>query len=136
MRTSNSFINPEYFETGSIARQTSVNDEYFVKDGEPAVRAVLDEFVSMLPEWKRSAVQMCIMANMTYQEASEKIEELRGKPTHKKTVWRWAQEGVEEMRRWLMLAPWVGPMTNNKIPVDMLDENEPVYVPWENDGQL
>lgn len=136
MKHSLSFVSPEYFDSGAIGRMTATNDEYFVQEMEPAVKVVLDEFVSLLPEWSRSAVQMCVMSGMTYEEAAEHISVLRNKKTHKKTVWRWARKGVEELREWLVMAPWVSTMTSGKIPVDELDENEPIYLPWSDDGEV
>ena len=134
-RPSNVIIPPEYFESGEIGRQTAQGDDYFSsKENENSTRMVLDTFVNLLPEWKRSAVQMCIMSNMTYEEAAYEISGLRGKRTDKKTVWRWAKSGVEDMRKWLVKSPWVGHMTNKKIPVESIDTNKPVALPWEQNN--
>lgn len=129
-------MDPEYFSSGNIARQAATHDKYFKEEIEPAVRVVLDEFVSLLPEWSRTAVQMCVMSGITYEEAAKHISIMRGITTHKKTVWRWARKGVEELRAWLTVAPWVGTMTDGKIPVDELDEAEPIHLPWREDGKL
>jgi DNA-directed RNA polymerase specialized sigma24 family protein len=132
VRPSTSFVDPEYFASGNIAKQTATEDTYFLKEIEPAVRTVVDEFLQLVPEWKRSAVQMCIMANMTYADAAEKISLMRGKRTHKKTVWRWAQQGLVELREFFEVAPWVSTMTDGKIPVEQQEKQEPVVLPWRD----
>jgi hypothetical protein len=130
-RAANALVPPEYFESGNIGGQTAKRDVYFsTPNAEDSTRIVMDNFVNLLPEWKRSAVQMCIMANMTYEKAAEEISMLRGKQTDKKTVWRWARAGVEDLKVWLMKSPWVGAMTNDKIPVDAIDDKKPVSLPW------
>ena len=135
-RAAHSIVPPVYFESGEIGRQTAQNDGYFVSPmAEDSTRIVMDKFVSLLPEWKRSAVQMCVMANMTYEEAAEEISILRGKKTDKKTVWRWARAGTEELKKWLIKSPWVAHVTNKKIPVESLDKKIPIGLPWgQNNG--
>lgn len=134
-RPPDAIIPPDYFDSGEIGRQTSSGDSYFTSsEREDSTRMVLDTFVKNLPEWKRSAVQMCIMSNMTYEQAAEHISSLRGKKTDKKTVWRWARAGVEDLKAWLVKSPWVSPMTNSKIPVQRLDVDRPIELPWERDN--
>jgi DNA-directed RNA polymerase specialized sigma24 family protein len=128
-----SFVPPEYFESGEIGRQTSVEDEE-VRKGDDVVRVIIDDFLQFVPEWKRSAVQMTVMSKWTYEEAAQKISELRGVPTDKKTVWRWAQQGLEIVKKYLIASPWVGAITDGKIPVEYLDERQEVYLPWSDDG--
>jgi len=127
----------EYLESGDIGRQASTKDEYFAKDIEPSTRIVLSNFVALLPEYRKSAVEMCIMGGISYEEAATEISKLRGVATDKKTVWRWARLGVEDIKQWLLSSPWVGALTNGKIPVEYLDANKPISLPWEdNDGGL
>lgn len=122
----------EYFDSGDIGRQTAHSDKHFYKYHlENSTRMVLDTFVNLLPEWKRSAVQMCVMSRMTYEEAAKEISKLRGKPTDKKTVWRWARSGLEDLKKWLIKSPWVGDMTNKKIPVESIQKKKPINLPWE-----
>jgi len=138
MRRTTVFIDPALFESGAVAHATGLVDEYFVSSSEDVVRIVLDNFVKELPEYKRTAVEMCIMSRITYEEAAEHISIMRGIPTDKKTVWRWAQSGLEDMKKWLMDSPWVAALTEGKIPVELLDASIPVGLPpWEDeDGQL
>lgn len=135
-RPPDAIIPPEYFDSGEIGRQTSSGDNYFTsKRHEDSTRMVLDTFVKNLPEWKKSAVQMCVMSNMTYEQAAEHISELRGKRTDKKTVWRWARSGLEDLKVWLVKSPWVFYMTNSKIPVQRFDTKKPIQPPWKlNNG--
>ena len=135
MKPYTSPFSPEMFNAGEIASASATNDEYFSPDfdADDAARIVLDVFVNLLPEWKRSAVQMCVMSKLTYEEAAERISVMRGVKTHKKTVWRWAQQGVTQMRGWLVNAPWVSTITGGKIPVDNINVDMPVSLPsWQD----
>ena len=127
-------VPPEFFDSGSIGAQSASYDEK-EKDSDDVVRVIIDDFIQFVPEWRRSALQMTVMAKLTYEEAAEKISELRGVRTDKKTVWRWAQEGAEIVKEYLMASPWVGAMTNGKIPVEYLDDSKEIYLPWREDGK-
>lgn len=128
-----SFVPPEYFDSGEIGRQTASEDKE-VRGNDDVTRVIIDDFLQFVPEWKRSAVQMTVMSKWTYEQAAEKISELRGVPTDKKTVWRWAQQGLEIVKKYLISSPWVGAITDGKIPVEYLDERQEVYLPWSDDG--
>ena len=58
---------------------------------------------------------MCIMAGMTYEEAARHISVQRGVDTHKKTVWRWAKQGVEMLAMMFKSAGWAGAISP-KVP--------------------
>jgi len=133
MRRSTSYVNPEYFDSGNIGRQTATEDEYFASSSEPSVRIVLDSFVRLLPEYRKSAVEMCVMAGLTYEQAADEISLRRGVKTDKKTVWRWAHAGLQDIQLWLSESSWVAAATNNKIPLARLKEKLPVNLPWEED---
>ncbi len=126
-------VPPEFFDSGQIGAQTASYDEED-KEGDDVVRIIIDDFIQFVPEWKRSAVQMTVMSKLTYEEAAEKISVMRGVPTDKKTVWRWAQEGLQIVKDYLIASPWVGAMTNGKIPVEYLDDSKEIYLPWKNNG--
>jgi DNA-directed RNA polymerase specialized sigma24 family protein len=130
-RPPDAIIPPDYFDNGEIGKQTASADSYFAWNYEESTRMVLDNFVKHLPEWKRSAVQMCVMSNMTYEQAAEEISNLRGKKTDKKTVWRWARSGVEDLKTWLSKSFWVSHITQGKIPVASLEKTKPINLPWE-----
>lgn len=126
-----SYISPDAFGSGEIGRQTAVQDEYFKKNPEPSVRMILSYFVKHVEEYKRTAVEMCVMSRITYEAAAQTISVLRGVPTDKKTVWRWAQAGLEDIKGMLIRSPWVNAATNGKIPVEFLDPEIPINLPWE-----
>jgi hypothetical protein len=131
------YVDPAFFDSGEIGAKTGTYDSHFLNDTEDSVRMVLDSFVSQLEEYKKSAVEMCVMSKMTYEEAAEHISVARGIETDKKTVWRWARAGLEDLRSWLMDSPWVSPLTNGKIPVESLDKMIDILLPWEDDdGEL
>ena len=135
MRPTTSYVSPDAFGSGEIGRQTAVEDEYFKQNPEPSIRMILSHFVQQVPEYKRSAVEMCVMSQITYEAAAETISIMRGVKTDKKTVWRWAQAGLEDIKAMLIRSPWVNAATAGKIPVEFLDPEIPINLPWEeNDG--
>jgi hypothetical protein len=137
VRKTLSYVSPDAFGSGEIGRQTAVEDEYFKQNPEPSVRMILSHFVQHVPEYKRAAVEMCVMSQITYEAAAETISAMRGLPTDKKTVWRWAKAGLEDIKRMLINSPWVNAATNGKIPVEFLDPSIPIDLPWEDDdGEL
>lgn len=110
-------IPPEYLETGAIGEQTASTDEYFRSIDEATLRIIIDNFMDKIPEPQRSAVQMCIMSRMTYEQAAEILTLERGIQTDRKTVWRWAQQGKDMMGRMLEAARWTSAMSP-KVPND------------------
>jgi DNA-directed RNA polymerase specialized sigma24 family protein len=108
-------IDPEAFGSGAIGAQTATYDQYFQKEGDTTLRIVVGHFVDRLPEPQKSAVEMCVMAGMTYEEAAAHISVDRGIVTHKKTVWRWAKQGVNMLGEMFQKAGWVGAI-NPKVP--------------------
>jgi hypothetical protein len=135
VRRTTVFIDPALFESGAVGLATGIEDSYFKSSTEDVVRMVMDNFIKQLPVLKRAAVEMCIMSQMTYEQAAEKISLIRGIETDKKTVWRWAQSGLEDIKSWLIDSPWVSAITEGRIPVDMLDPSIPVGLqPWEEDN--
>ena len=133
VRRTVSLVSPDAFGSGEIGRQTSVTDEYFKQNPEPSVRMILSHFVNNVPEYKKSAVEMCIMSQMTYEAAASIITTQRGVDTDKKTVWRWAKAGLEDIKGMLIRSPWVNAATSGKIPVEFLDPSIPINLPWEED---
>lgn len=133
VRPTTSYVSPDAFGSGEIGRQTAVEDEYFKQNPEPSVRMILSHFVQQVPEYKRSAVEMCVMSQITYEAAAQTISVMRGVQTDKKTVWRWAQSGLEDIKAMLIRSPWVNAATAGKIPVEFLDPEIPINLPWEED---
>jgi hypothetical protein len=130
-------LDPNLFDSGEIGGKTGSRDIYFENEAETTLRMVLDSFVSLLPENHKAAVEMCIMSNMTYEEAAKEISLTRGIDTDKKTVWRWAKAGAAQIGQWLSESPWVSPLTDNKIPIGSLEKSLPLNLPWEDDdGEL
>lgn len=135
MKRSTVFIDPALFDSGAVGLSTAKRDSYFGNLPEDVVRMVMDNFVKQLPEPKKSAVEMCVMSQITYEEAARNIAVMRGLPTDKKTVWRWAHAGLEDLKEWLIDSPWVSAITEGKIPVDMLDPAMPIGLsPWEENN--
>ena len=115
-RPTTAIVSPDVFGSGAIGEQTATVDEYFTDLDESTLRIVVDHFVSKLPEPQKSAVEMCIMHKITYEEAAEKISIDRGIRTDKKTVWRWAQQGVETLGKMFDAAKWTAAIS--KVPGD------------------
>jgi len=100
-------IDPEYFNSGSIGAQTSVEDQYFRTGVEPTLRIVIDNFLKKLEPHERAAVQMCVMERYSYAQAAEWFTQERGIKTDRKTVWRWARNGVQKLSGMFERAGWV-----------------------------
>ena len=99
-------LDPAALESGDIGWQTAVEDNYFDSGVEPTLRIVVHHFLERLDEPQKTAVEMCIMKRMTYKEAAEWFTAERGRPTDPKTVWRWAQQGVERLAIMFENAKW------------------------------
>jgi DNA-directed RNA polymerase specialized sigma24 family protein len=93
-------------ESGDIGRQTADVDTYVASGVEPTLRIVVHQFLEQLQEPQRAAVEMCIMKRMTYKEAAEWFTLERGVKTDPKTVWRWAQQGVDRLGTMFSNAKW------------------------------
>lgn len=63
-------------------------------------------FMEKLPEPQKSAVEMCSMKKMTFDEAAEWFTAQRGIKTDRKTVWRWNRRGLKMLERMLHDAKW------------------------------
>ena len=108
-------IDAAWFDTGAIGRQTASLDNYFQTGTvDPTLRIVIDAFVTQLGQPQRTAVEMCLMQGLSYAEAARTISIERGKRTDPKTVWRWARQGADAMRRMLTSAAWTSEMS--KVP--------------------
>jgi len=128
------FVPPDLLESGGIGALSANDGESFTRESvDDVVRLVVEKFVDQLPEWQRSAVQMTVMSQYTYEEAAEVISGLRGVPTDKKTVWRWARKGIQSIKEWLAVSPWVGAIPHHKIPVSFIDFSTPVFLDEEED---
>ena len=116
-------IEPGAFEAGSIARQNHDIDIPFIDPSDPeAFARVLNYLVEKLDEPDRSCVSACVMKGISYREAAEIIEIEVGRLVDKKTVWRWTQRGVDQLRVWLEATPWVGILVGDRIPLPPSDE--------------
>lgn len=114
-RPRQAIVSPDYLASGELGGQTADYDEYFSSGGEPTLRILFDHFMSKLPEPQKSAVEMCVMSRLTYEEASQYFTLERGINTDKKTVWRWAQQGVEMLGKMLKAAGWAAAISP-KVP--------------------
>lgn len=114
-RRATAIVSPDAFGTGAIGEQTATHDRYFTDLDEDTLLIVVDNFMSKLPEPQKSAVQMCIMHRYTYEEAANKLSIARGIRTDKKTVWRWAQQGVEMLGKMFEAAKWTSEISP-KVP--------------------
>jgi DNA-directed RNA polymerase specialized sigma24 family protein len=99
-------LDPAALESGEIGRQTSAEDAYFNGGVEPTLRIVVHHFLERMQDPQKSAVEMCIMKNMTYKEAAGWFTLERGRRTDPKTVWRWAQQGVAQLATMFENAKW------------------------------
>lgn len=110
-RSTEVLLDPEYLASGSIGAQTGREDDYFRTGAEPTLRIVIDYMLQQLDEPQRTAVQMCVMERISYAQAAEWFSGERRKKTDPKTVWRWAQQGVEQLSRMFENAGWASQLT-------------------------
>lgn len=118
-------LDPALLDGGLIGSQTASIDKYFESgEADDVLTIVVQNFVDKLNEPRKTAVKMCIMQGISYAEAAETISVLRGIQTDPKTVWRWAQQGVQSVGRMLQAAKWTSEVT--KVPRwdDEQDESE------------
>jgi hypothetical protein len=104
--------------------QTADYDDYFYRDRDEVLVLVVRSFVERLEEPVRTAVQMCLMQGLPYSEAAATISVMRGRDTDPKTVWRWARQGAERLRRMFAAADWVSEITGIPRSDDEPDEGE------------
>jgi DNA-directed RNA polymerase specialized sigma24 family protein len=116
-RPARTTLDPAVLDNGDIGRQTAQHDAYFDGGVEPTLRIVVTHFLEQLEEPQRTAVEMCIMKRMTYKEASDWFTAERGMQTDPKTVWRWAQQGVQRLATMFEKAHWVSAI-EPKVPED------------------
>lgn len=105
-RPKTAIVSPEYFDSGEIGRQTANPDGYFKTINETTLKIVIDHFVQRLPDNHRAAVEMCVMQGLSYATAAEHFTVERGITTDPKTVWRWANKGIEQLTRMFENAKW------------------------------
>lgn len=109
-------VDPSWLGAGSFGAQF---EELLSRRPEMAPKVlaiVLDEAVNGLPEAQGEAVQMVVMAGMSYRQASD----LTG--VNKGTLHRRVQAGLEQIERALR-APWVQVFIGEHLP-DQEDEGE------------
>lgn len=109
-------IDPEMLERGEVGELTAVYDEYFVPDGPGALEVILDIAVGKLPEPDRSCVTMVAMHGMTYDETAEHLAAELGRRVHRKTIWRWVQRGLDQIRSDLAGQSWSAILLADRIP--------------------
>lgn len=115
-------LDPAAFGAGEIGRQTATEDVPFDPDDPEALALVLHQLVLQVEEPWRSAVQMCLMSGIPYREAAELLTKELGYQPDPKTVWRWAQRGLEELAGWLNGTPWIGVLLAGRVPIERTDE--------------
>lgn len=107
-------LDPRTLSEGTIAPQVASWDEYFAVHGPEAFQLILGHMVEGLDEPDRSAVQM-LMKGCTYEEAAGMLEVDLGRRVHRRTVHRWAQRGLLDVKRRLLSAPWAHVFMEGRI---------------------
>ncbi len=111
-------LDPSWLEAGTFGRLTGQRDTYFGTEGPELLTLVLDHFVSRLPEPDRSCVLACIMGKYAFSEAAVLLADELGYEPDKKTVWRWAQRGLKQVKHELAATPWAAAMLADRLPLD------------------
>lgn len=103
-------IDPVWLEHGDIGAQTAHWDTYEWDRQGDSLTVVLDRLVERLPEHQRQALRGTVMAGMSYAE----VGRLMGRD--RKTVWRWARQGAEQVGVWLADTPWLRVLVADQLP--------------------
>lgn len=136
-------IDPRALSEGTIAPQVAHTDSYFADYDPAAFQLILGHMVENLDEPDRSAVQM-LTSGCTYEEASEFLQVLLGRKVHRRSVHRWAERGLLEIKSRLLGTPWVGVFMEGRVGLpetvvalppmfDVLDDDEDVELDEEEE---
>lgn len=93
---------PLRIDSGVLAQDTAVYDEYFVEDpaSEDSIVKVLDKLLAELPERQRICVTMCVMSRMTYAEVGRELG------CADQTARRETLRGIAKIKTALENTPW------------------------------
>ena len=112
---------PSMTDSGVLANDLSVTDEYFKNtDSDTHPYDFLDNILDELTDIEKSCVEMCVMQNMTYTEASRILG------CSDQTARRASIRGVNKIKDILKVSSWL-PVINEDLPnVDDSSEVEEV----------
>lgn len=110
-------IDPAWFEYHGIGGQTAVEDTYF-DPGEQVdtLEKVIGLVVDRLPEPDRTCVRVTVMHRHSYEHAAGYLEVDLGYRPDRKTVWRWTQRGLDQIKDELQSSPWANVLLDGRIP--------------------
>lgn len=119
-------FDPAWLESAGWGEKFSVDIHELMgaTDGPDVLALVIDRLVERLQEPDRTCVHMSIMAGCTFQETADLLSEERwladpdAPPVHRKTAWKWAQRGLDQVKAWLVGTPWLLEMLAGQVPVD------------------
>lgn len=94
---------PSRADSGVLAGDLSYEDVYFGNDeiGEDSAALVLDTLLVDLPERQRAAIEMCVLAQMSYAEAARMMG------CSDQTMRRETLRAIEFLRTKLDATPWL-----------------------------
>ena len=101
---------PSMADSGVLASDLSVTDEYFKNaDSDTHPYDFLDNILNELSDIEKSCVEMCVMQNMTYTEASRILG------CSDQTARRASIRGVNKIKDILKVSSWL-PVINEDLP--------------------
>ena len=109
-------IDPDLLTRGDIGALTAHHDRYFQTDDPGALEVIFARAVARLREPDRDCVVMVSMHGMTYDEAAELLHPELGRRVHRKTIWRWAQRGLDQLRDELAGSSWAAILLADRLP--------------------
>lgn len=109
---------PSMIDSGVLASSLSKEDEYF-KSNDSSIHPYdfLENILDELTEIEKASVEMCVMQNMTYTEASRILG------CSDQTARRASIRGINKIKDILKVSSWL-PVINEDIPDDSDDTSK------------
>jgi len=105
---------PSRSDSGVLAGDLSYHDEYFANEpGEDASSLVLDTLLEDLPDRQRSAIELCIIGQVSYAEAGRMMG------CSDQTMRRETMRAIKVLRERLEGTPWLAAILDRSyLPTD------------------
>ena len=105
---------PSRSDSGVLAGDLSYTDEYFVNEpSEDASSLVLDTLLQELPDRQRSAIELCIIGQVSYAEAGRMMG------CSDQTMRRETMRAIKVLRERLEGTPWLAAILDRSyLPTD------------------
>lgn len=128
-------VEPRALDEGTIGvlgASESAEHQWMHGDRVQALGVVMVELVRRIPDPRdRAAVQMAVMEGMSYADAAELMAAEVGYVPDMKTVWRWAQRGLDYIAEVVEHTAWLKELAPH-LPVQHPEPPPVEVVPLED----